>query len=403
MKNLYYAISALAALGLGLSLGRHFRYQQPDSGSLDGLTRVAAVHSAVGVNVDSRIQQLLGIRTVVVEKHTGLRSPRLSGRVAVDQSRVYSLNVAADGLVKDTSDDGVGSYVKQNQRLAVIYSPQFLSVAGGYLSANQRTQGNKEGAPGTEGYASQQTWADRLRNLGMSDTQIKELASTRKVPEVVYINSPIDGFILARNISAGEKFEPYAEFYRIADLSQVWVLADVFPSEAAFFRPGMSATITLTGKEKSYKATVTNVLPEVNTATRALQLRLETDNKDFGLRPDMVVNVELKIAAPAGLSVPADAVLESGNSRRVFVERSDGSFESRAVETGERFRDRVEIVKGLAAGEKVVSSGAFLLEAESQLSSARTTKATRGPGEVSEASGVKRASAVTTRLRSSLE
>jgi Cu(I)/Ag(I) efflux system membrane fusion protein len=117
----------------------------------------------------------------------------------------------------------------------------------------------------------------------------------------------------------------------------------------------------------------------------------------------MVVNVELKIAAPAGLSAPADAVLESGNSRRVFVERSDGSFESRAVETGERFRDRVEIVKGLAAGEKVVSSGAFLLEAESQLSSARTTKATRGPGEVSEASGVKRASAVTTRLRSSLE
>jgi Cu(I)/Ag(I) efflux system membrane fusion protein len=302
------------------------------------------------------------------------------------------VNVGADGLVKETSDDGIGSYVKKEQRLAVIYSPQFLSVAGGYLSANQRTQGNKEGAPGTEGYASPQTWSDRLRNLGMSDSQIKELASTRRVPETVYVSSPIDGFIIARNISAGMTFEPFADFYRIADLSHVWVLADVFSSEAQYFRPGMSARITIPGRQKSYEARIADVLPEVNTSTRAMQLRLEVENKDSALRPDMIVDVEFKVPVPAGLSVPADAVLESGNGARVFVERKDGSFESREVMTGAHFADGVQILRGLSAGEKVVTSGTFLVQSEIQLGTTLSSEA---------ASEVKRASAVT--VRSSLQ
>lgn len=361
MKYLWYAICLLGALGFGILLGQHSRHLHAISGKPD------PTHTATGINIDARTRQLLGIQLATVQQTTTAGRLRVSGRVAAEDSRVYQLNIGADGVVKETNDDGVGSYVRKDQRLAVIYAPQFLSVAGGYLSAYQRTQGNKEGAPGTDGYASPQTWSDRLRNLGMSDPQIKELASTRKVPEVVYISAPVDGFIVARNISAGMTFEPFTEFYRIADLSHVWIFADIFSSEASYFRTGQTGGVTLPGRGKTYEAKITDVLPQVNTANRALQLRLEADNKDFILRPDMIVDVELKVPAPKGLSVPADAVLESGNSERVFVERRDGWFEPREVETGQHFADRVQILKGLTAGEKVVASGIFLVDSETRL------------------------------------
>jgi RND family efflux transporter MFP subunit len=208
----------------------------------------------------------------------------------------------------------------------------------------------------------------------MSDSQIRELTSTRRIPEVVYINSPIDGFVIARNISAGQTFDRYTEFYRIADLSHVWITADLFPAEEQSIRPGMSALVTLPGWAKPFEARVVNLLPQVDASSRALQVRLETNNNGFVLRPGMVVDVELNVRAPAGLSVPADAVLESGNLRRVFVERSDGSLVPREVQTGESFGDRLQILSGLAPGDKVVTSGTFLVESESRMRTATARK-----------------------------
>jgi Cu(I)/Ag(I) efflux system membrane fusion protein len=277
--------------------------------------------------------------------------------------------VGVDGFVKETQADAVGNQVKKNQRLAVIYSPEFLTVAGGYLSANERTQnsGVKEGAAATQGVAGVQNWGDRLRNLGMSDMQIKELSQTRRVPEDVYVVSPVDGFIVARNIAPSERFEKHTEFYRIADLSRVWILADIFGSEAQYFRPGTVARVTLPDQGKTYLARVSNVLPQVDPSTRTLKLRLEADNPAFALRPDMFVDVELAVQAPAGLSVPVDAVIDSGLEHRVYVERGGGVFEPRKVETGWRVGGRVQIVRGLAEGERVVTAGTFLVDSESRL------------------------------------
>jgi multidrug efflux pump subunit AcrA (membrane-fusion protein) len=325
------------------------------------------------VRIDPASQQLYGIRLAKVEKDMGRGSIRVFGRVAPDQSLVYRINLGTDGFVKETHDDAVGNFVKMNQHLAIVYSPEFLSVAGGFLSANERTPAGSmmpkdNSAPSiTQGSASAQARADRLRNLGMSDVQIDEISSERKIPENVYVVSPTDGFILSRNISAGVRFERYMDMYTVANLSRVWVMAEVFGKDAEAFRPGAKARVTLPDTGESFQATVSDVLPEVDPATRVLKPRLVVDNPRFKLRPDMFVNVELPVSMPAGLSVPADAVVNSGFSKRVFVETSAGHFEARTVETGWRINDRVQIVKGVREGEVVVAAGTFLVDSESRL------------------------------------
>jgi membrane fusion protein, copper/silver efflux system len=335
-----------------------------------GQAVVAAAQTAPkALRIDSNKQQLLGIRVAAVERTSGTRALRIPGRVTADETRVYRVNAGVDGFVRETHEDRVGSHVKKDQPLAFIYSPELLSAAGGYLAVSDGTQGGtgKEGTTGTQSLSAAQNWANRLRSLGISDAQIRELDLTRKVPEDIYVVSPVNGFILARNISPGLRFEKRMEFYRIADLSHVWIVADLFASEAQYFHSGAVARVTLPDQRRSFSARVSSVLPQVDPSTRTLKLLLEADNKTFALRPDMFVDLDLRVQLPPGLSVPADAVLDSGLSKRVFVDRGDGFFEPREVETGEPFGDRVQIVRGLAEGEKVVTSATFLVDSESRL------------------------------------
>ena len=335
----------------------------------------APVPAGIGaVTIDVDKQQIFGIRVATAEKSSGLQHVRVLGRVVPDDTRVYRVNMGTDGFVKSTDGDAVGNFVKKDQKLAIVYSPEFLNVAGGFLSASERTQNNgiPESAASFQGIAGVQNWSDRLRNLGMSDMQIQELTKTRRVPEDIYVVSPVDGFILERNIAAAERFEKHSQFYRIADLSHVWIVADIFSSEAQNFRPGTVAHVTLTNTGKKFTARVSDVLPQVDPATRTLKLRLETDNPGFALRPDMFVDVELPVSGSAALSVPLDALVDTGREQRVFVERSPGVFEPRPVETGWRSGDHVQILSGLQEGERVVVSGTFLVDSESRLKSGQS-------------------------------
>jgi RND family efflux transporter MFP subunit len=304
---------------------------------------------------------------------------------------VYRITSGSDGFIRETYNDSVGVQVKKDQKLATSYTGETLAVASGFLAATAGVPGavGKDGSrtvpfPGTlhkQGVSSRGGYADRLRNLGVSEVQIKEMADRHQLPENVDIVAPADGFILARNITPGQHFERSTEFYRIADLSRVWILADIFGSEAQSFHPGAMARITLSGQGRTFSARVSDVLPEIDPATRTLKLRLEAANPGFALRPDMFVDVELQVAMPAGLTVPQDAVLDSGREQRVFVERSSGVFEPRAVQTGWRSGDRVEILSGLAEGERVVGAGTFLVDSESRLKSIAQAPAKHLPDE----------------------
>jgi membrane fusion protein, copper/silver efflux system len=350
-------------------------YAEPAASLANSATPL--LNEAVGIDVDK--QQLFGIRVAAVEKTSGSERIRVLGRVVPEDTRVYRITAGSDGFIRETHNDSVGELVKKDQKLATSYLGETLAVASGFLAATAGVpgaagkDGNRTvpfpGAVNKQGVSSIQGYSDRLRNLGVSDVQIRQMADSHQLPETVNVVSPVDGFILARNITPGQHFDRSMEFYRIADLSQVWVLADIFGSEVQDFRPGTIARITLPDQRRTFSARVSNVLPQVDPATRTLKLRLEADNAGFALRPDMFVNVELPAAVPAGLTVPLDAVMDSGREQRVFVERSEGMFEPRQVETGRRLSDRVEIVRGLIEGERVVTAGTFLVDSESRLRS----------------------------------
>ena len=321
------------------------------------------------VHVDADMQQMFGIQVAAVGRSPGHKTIRVLGRVSADETRIYRVNLGVDGLVKETRDDAVGTYVKKDQHLALIYSPEFLSVAGGFLSANEHSPGNapKDNTAPTPNAASAQARADRLRTLGMSDAQIDEVSTTRKIPEDVYIVSPTDGFILSRNISPGLRFERHTELYRVADLSRVWVSAETFGNDADAFHPGAAARVTLPDTGEILTAHVSAALPEVDPVTHVMRSRLEVANPGFRLRPDMFVNVEMPIALSEGLIISSGAVLNAGLSKRVFVEVSPGDFEAREIQTGWESGDRVQITKGLHEGEKVVVAGTFLIDSESRM------------------------------------
>jgi len=333
--------------------------------------------SAGAVSIDGATQRLLGIRLAPVERNSVTRTIRVVGRVLPEDTRVYRVNSGADGFIRETYNDSVGVQVKKDQKLATYYAPEFLAVASGFLAATERvpgavgSDGNRTmpfpGAVSQQGVSSLQGYSDRLRNLGMSDVQIERIAESRQLPENVDVVAPTDGFILSRNISPGQHFERNTEFYRIADLSRVWVVAEVYEQDAPYLRPGGLGQITLREQGHQLPARITDSLPASETGGGTMKLRLEVDNSTFMLRPEMLVDVQFPVRLPPAVTVPLDALVDSGARARVYVEGGEGIFEPREVETGWRSGERVEILNGVQPGERVVVAATFLVDSESRL------------------------------------
>jgi RND family efflux transporter MFP subunit len=282
------------------------------------------------------------------------------------------LNAAVDGWIRETLGNSTGSLVKKGEPLAAFYSPEFLGAEQAYLyslGALDRFQDSAKETPEQikVTYANIQQCVDSLRNLGMADIQIEEIKRTRQLTQQIKIFAPEASFILARNISAGQRFEKGYELYRLADLSHVWLMADLFENEARLIKPGQSATVSY--QERTWRARMGDVLPQFDPATRTLKVRFELDNPGYALRPDMFVDVEFEVNLPPAVTAPIDAVLDSGLKKTVFVDRGNGYFEPRAVETGWRMGDRIQITRGLEPGERIVVSGNFLLDSETRMKS----------------------------------
>ena len=343
-------------------------------GSMGGAGSSAA--GAPGtVNITPEKQQLIGVRVGTVEKAAGTHTLRLLGRVVPDESRLYRINAGIEGFIREVSPVTTGDHVKKDQLLATFSSPNSYNVIQLYLlnlGAVDRIRqnaatGSVEAQAAPAGNANIQLRVDQMESLGMSPLQMEEIERTRQVPASIKILAPADGVVLARNVSTGLKFEKGVEWYRIADLRRVWILADVFENEAQYLRPGQTVTVSLPQQKRTFSAKMSAARPQFDPATRTLKVRLEAENPGDILRPDMFVDVELPIIRPATLAVPVDAILDSGVKKTVFVERGAGVFEPRMVETGERLGDTVEILKGLDPGERIVTSGTFLLDSESRM------------------------------------
>ena len=324
------------------------------------------------VRVTLEKQQLIGVRVSTVERTSSTHALRVLGRVAPDETRVYKLNAGIEGYFRDVSAVTTSDHVKKDQLLATFSGPAADLVLQTFILSLESVDRATQSLSGVAVEARSAAWnlqlrVQQLQNLGMSALQIEEIKRTRKLPETIKILAPADGFVLARNASPGLKFERGAEWYRIADLSRIWILADVFENDAQYLRPGVRAQVSLPNQRRTFPAKVAEALPQFDAATRTLKVRLEAQNHGFALRPDMFVDVELPIILPPAITVPVDALLDSGLKKTVFVDRGEGVFEPRPVQTGWHFGDRVEIVKGLAPGERIVVSGTFLLDSESRM------------------------------------
>ena len=300
---------------------------------------------------------------------------RLLGTVEVDETRLYDVSSITEGWIREITDATTGSYVRKSEILAKYYSQdaynpqQSLIYALNNMDRQART-GQRAPDQGTPFEKNILNTTQALLNVGMTQEQIDNIKRTRKEELLVEIRSPADGFILERNVFLGGAFKPTATLYTVADLSLVWILADVFETDERFLQPGTKAMISHSSLDKDLEAVVSHVLPEFSAATRTLKVRLEVRNPGFKLRPGMFVDVVQPVELGPALTVPRSAVLDSGNRRMVFIDKGEGNFEPRKVTTGWRYGDRVEILKGLKEGDEVVTSGNFLLDSESRMRSA---------------------------------
>jgi Cu(I)/Ag(I) efflux system membrane fusion protein len=326
------------------------------------------------IRIDRQKQRLIGVRVETAERGSGARLTRTTGRVAVIDDNLYRVIVGTEGWVRSLQNSSVGTVVRKDEPLAVFYSNDFLKLEQSFLFTlhtldRVRSSGHDSADQIRQAEEQARSYEETLRSAGMGNPQIKELIKTRVATRDIAIASPADGLVVARNLSPSQQLERGTEVYRIADLTKIWILADVFTGEAPLLPPGTKVRVVLRETRQVLSATVTRDLPIFDPESRALKVRLIADNPRLVLRPEMFVDLEFATRVPTGISVPVDAVLDSGLRKIVYVETQEGIFEARPVEVGAAYGNRIAIAAGLREGERVVVAGNFLIDSESRMRS----------------------------------
>ena len=315
-----------------------------------------------------RIQRS-GVRTEPAQSLVLTQPVRAVGAVAIDERRLTVVSMRSDGYIEDLFANTTGQHVQAGEALFRVYSPEINQVISDMLVAKSWSQrGSAETGSGKYDGAMQ-----RLRNLGLSESRIREIRDGGVNPRTIDWPSPASGTIISKRIINGQRITAGDELYRIADLSQVWVIADVAEGDLADIKPGTRATVTFRAyMGEPIEGVVTFIYPEMRAETRTARVRVEVPNPEGQLKTDMYADVVFQIGGSgnAVISVPSGAIIDSGTRQVVLVAKGDGRFEPRPVKLGRRGDGRVEIVEGLVAGEEVVTSATFLIDAESNLQTA---------------------------------
>jgi len=336
-----------------------------------GGSRQHPAMSRGSVHLTQYEEQAVRFETETVRKSLGNRVVHTVGRVTPDEALSYSLSAGADGWVRRVFSDRTGTYVKRGQPLAAVFIKDISASQQAYLYALESYKGVMQTPPSPANpvaLARRQlaTARDELQFLGMGEAQIEELGWTGTEVLDINLTAPADRWIVERHVAAGQRFLKGEPLYRIANLKRVWILADVQPGDMVSQRSLRGAKLRLNGLPP-FKAQVSAALPQFDEQGRTGRFRLEVNNVGASLVPGMIVNVDLEIRAALTITAHTDAVIDSGTSKHVFVARGDGQYELREVDTGWQDGDRVEIRSGLTVGDRVVTSGAFLLDSESRL------------------------------------
>ena len=334
----------------------------------------SSVEGHAVVRIPDLKQRLIGVATQIVKRGPFIRRIKTVGRVAVDETRLHHVHTKVAGWIEALHSPATGEYVRRGQPLLSIYSPELLASQEEYLVALRgRAAMGDQAPPAAVRRADEllESARQRLLLFDLTEDQIRRLTASGTAERTVTLEAPISGYVLVRNVTHGERIEANTTLIEIADLSRVWVMASVYEYELPFLRAGQQAEMTLSYLPgRSIRGHVALVYPVLDAATRTVQVRLEFPNPDLRLKPEMYADVELRGDLGERLAVPESAVLSTGTRDIVFVAKGAGTFEPREVRLGLRASDAVEVLDGLSEGERVVTSGNFLIDSESRLKSA---------------------------------
>jgi Cu(I)/Ag(I) efflux system membrane fusion protein len=302
------------------------------------------------------------------------RRVRTVGTVAVDERRVHRVQTKYEGYVERVFVDFTGRRVRRGEPLLALYSPELVATQQEYLAAlRTRKELEAGGVSHVAAQGSELVDAARRRLLqwDIPAADVERLAKTGEATRTVTLYAETDGHVLQKNVTEGARVSPDQVLFEIADLSHLWVLADVYESDLASVHVGTVGEVRVTYRPgRSWRGRVTNVAPTVDEKTRTVKVRLEVDDTGNELKPEMFTDVELVTDSAPALVVPDDAVVDAGERHIVFLDRGEGRYEPREIKIGTRTGKRLEVLSGLAEGDRVVVSANFLLDSESSLRAA---------------------------------
>ncbi|HEY9051935.1 MAG TPA: efflux RND transporter periplasmic adaptor subunit [Gammaproteobacteria bacterium] len=310
------------------------------------------------VRISPAVINNMGVRTAVIERGRLWRRIETVAYVDYDESKVSHVHLRTDGWIEQLAVRSEGERIKKGDRLFNVYSPTLVNAMEEYLQAlnsnNRRLQDASR---------------DRLVSLGVSSSQISNLEKNRKVPQTVPLYSQTDGVVSKLNVREGMFVKPDTEILRMADLSTVWILADVFEHQVEWVSLDQSADVTLSYMPgRQWEGKVEYIYPSLDPVTRTLKVRLRFDNPDEVLKPNMYAHVSIYGGAKNNiLTMPREALIRTGQEQRVILDLGEGRFAPKKVTSGTESGDWVEIVSGLEEGDKVVVSGQFLIDSEASL------------------------------------
>lgn len=374
-RNLPQQISQEPATDPVIARGPSSGPQQTNSAPAAGVSEPALA----AVQLSPQQMQEIGVTSAVAAMKTLSNDLQAPGNVEINEQKLAYVQTRFQGWIQRVFANATYQYVRKGQPLFTIYSPDLVSSEQEYLLArkNQAVFSDQTQASSMHNMAHQeggwlvQAATQRLEQFGIAPEEIANLEKTGKEQRELTVYSPVSGYIIERNALPNAYVQPETKLYSIADLSTVWVYANVSQNDVGRVRPGDRAKITLDAYPgKTLGARVDQILPQVDQATRTVRVRLVMANPGIALKPGMYVNVDIAAELGRQLVVPGSAVLHSGQRSVVFLDRGEGNLEPRTVTTGPQIDNDIVIANGLKPGDRVVNSANFLIDSEAQLQSA---------------------------------
>jgi membrane fusion protein, copper/silver efflux system len=338
----------------------------------DGLSEANLPEGSFRISPEK--QQLIGVTYGEVAYKNVSRVLKAVGKINYDETKIVRIHPKVEGWIENVFVDFVGKEVRQGQPLISLYSPELVSTQQEYLIALKGRNELSE-SPFAEAVSMSESLLEatrrRLQLWDITEEQIQDLEKRGAPTKALTLYAPTNGYVLARNAYAKQRVTPEVELFSIADLSTIWLVADIYQNEAPEIRIGQTASFTLSYfPNQKFSGKVAYIYPQMDNETRTLKVRIDVPNPRMILKPEMYANVEFHIDYGKRLVVPQEAIMDSGSEQLVFVGHDGGYLEPRKVQLGENVDGQFIVLSGLKAGERIVTSGNFLVDSESKLKSA---------------------------------